>query len=269
MFRFVRAYPPARPAEGPVLLLQFHNGEFVHRREAFSPVVPGPEGMVPRLFVGMLDGVPCLAEALPESEALPEGMRTVGLRSLYGHIDEAYYVLVGYAAQLVRWQRTARFCSVCASEMRDVTNTWGRECPNCGHTGYPPVSPAVLALVHDGGDRVLLAQKPGWGDRFSILAGFVEPGESLEECVVREVHEEVGVLVDDPTYQGSQSWPFPHQIMIGFTCRYRSGEVVPDETELSRAEWFRYDAMPELPPPLSLSRQIIDRWVASRRNSGN
>ncbi len=135
-----------------------------------------------------------------------------------------------------------------------------RRCAQCGHERFPQVSPAVLILVHDGADRILLAHKPGWGDRYSILAGFVLPGESLEECVQREVEEEVGVRVTDLQYVGSQPWPFPHQLMIGFTARHRSGDIRIDTLELDHAAWFDANALPALPPPLSLSRQMIDAW---------
>ena len=126
------------------------------------------------------------------------------------------------------------------------------------------VSPAVLALVHDGGNRILLAHKPGWGTRRSILAGFVLPGKSLEECVHREVLEEAAVHVTDLLYVGSQPWPFPHQLMVGFSSRYVSGEIAIDAEELDGADWYDYREMPPLPPPLSLARKMIDAWVLSR-----
>ena len=131
--------------------------------------------------------------------------------------------------------------------------------------------PAVL--VHDGADRALLAHKPGWGKRYSILAGFVEPGESLEQCVVRETEEEIGVAVTDLVYVGSQPWPFPSQLMIGFTARCAASAdgddacLRLDEQELDHAAWFSANALPELPPPFSLSRQIIDAWTAGRRRA--
>jgi NAD+ diphosphatase len=124
-----------------------------------------------------------------------------------------------------------------------------------------------LILIHDGADRILLARKPGWGKRYSILAGFVEPGETLEECCYREALEEAAVITTGFEYAGSQPWPFPHQLMVGFNCRWQSGEIRIDETELEHADWFHVNDLPELPPPLSLSRQIIDRWVASRQKA--
>jgi NAD+ diphosphatase len=216
------------------------------------------------VYLGTLGGVPCLACEVGREAAVPPGLRALGLRALFGQLDDAAYGLAGYAAQLLYWQRTSRYCPACGGPTEAAAGDWGRRCAACGHTRYPSVSPAILALVHDG-DRVLLAHKPGWGKRYSILAGFVEPGESLEECVRREVHEEAGVAVTDLVYAGSQPWPYPSQLMIGYTARYAGGALRIDDKELDDAAWFHFDALPELPPPLSLSRQIIDAWVAARK----
>ena len=269
---FLRAYPPAEPASGPAFWLPFHNGELLVRRgeggvvpvhgeatalEALQPGTP--------LYLGMVDGTPCLAcEVSPE--AVPDDWSALGLRALFGRLDDPFYGLAGYATQLLAWQRTSRYCPACGQLTAPVPGEWGRRCPACGYTRYPPVSPAVLILIHDG-DKVLLGHQPGWGRRYSILAGFVEPGESLEECVRREVFEEVKLEVANLTYRGSQPWPFPHQLMCGFTARYASGEIRFNPRELDDAAWFHVDALPELPAPLSLSRQLLDAWAASRRAS--
>lgn len=121
----------------------------------------------------------------------------------------------------------------------------------------------MIVLVHEG-ERALLASKAGWGKRYSLVAGFVEPGETLEECVAREVKEEVGVEVDELRYVGSQAWPFPHQIMVGFLAHYAGGEIAIDTAELADARWFTRDDLPELPPPFTISRQIIELWLAGR-----
>jgi NAD+ diphosphatase len=271
--RFVRAYPPARPDwDAPTLYLPFHNGEVVLRDDDTLTLTPprpfeSDEAREQALYIGDLDGVPVVTYTLPADLPLPDGYHAVGLRALFGRLGEDEYGIAGYAVQLLHYREHYKFCSRCGTPTRPIANTWGQECPACGHGVYPPVSPAVLALVHDGGDRVLLAQKPGWGTRYSILAGFVEPGESLEGCAVREVKEEAGVNVVDPVYVGSQPWPFPHQVMVGFTLRHAAGEIKIDETELAHAAWFRYDALPDLPPPLSLSRQIIGAWVLSRQQA--
>lgn len=267
--RFVRAYPPAAPPlDAAAIWLLFRNDELLvqgdqarlgfPRGDAAAGLGSGDE---PPLFLGTLDGVPCFACEVADAAQLADGAwRSLGLRALFGQVDDAEYGLAGYAAQLLHWRRISRFCSVCGQPTVAEENTWGRRCIGCGHTTYPHVSPAVLVLVHDEAGRILLARKPGWGRRYSILAGFVEPGESLEECARREVYEEVGVLLDEPIYVGSQPWPFPHQIMVGFTARWAGGDIRIDTSELDTAAWFDAHALPDLPPPLSLSRQMIDAW---------
>jgi NAD+ diphosphatase len=139
-----------------------------------------------------------------------------------------------------------------------------RTCPACGLAAYPRLSPAVITVV-ERGPEILLAQGINFPEPFySTLAGFVEPGESLEEAVEREIREEVGIEVRDVTYFGSQPWPFPNSLMIGFTATYGRGEIEIDPTELVDAAWFRKDALPHIPPPLSISRRLID-WAAARR----
>ena len=270
--RFLRAYPPIAVAgeTSAALWLPFRGDELV--------VCDGESGVCllrgdaagdlrfegEPLYLGTLDGAPCFAVEL--SEESDGERRALGLRALYGRLsDETEYGLAGYAAQLLHWRRVSRFCPACGHATEPEAGSWGRRCTGCGLVRYPQVSPAVLVLVHDGGDGILLACKPGWGRRYSILAGFVEPGESLEECVRRETFEEAGVLLADLVYAGSQPWPFPHQLMIGFTARWAGGDIRIDETELAEAAWFSAGELPELPPPLSLSRQMIDAWAASRR----
>ena len=248
--QLLRAYPPAQPVPGPALWLPFRKGELlVHTDSEGAPSLHHGTrssvealGLSTPLYLGTLGGTPCLAaEADPDGD-LPEGWAPVNLRGLFGKVSDAEYSLAGYASQVLYWRRTSVFC------------------PECGHVGYPHLSPATLILVHDG-PRLLLAQKPGWGTRWSILAGFVEPGESLEECVRREVKEEVGLDIDTLAYAGSQPWPFPHQLMVGFTARYAGGDLQAEAAELERAAWFTREALPDLPPPVSLSRQMIDAWA--------
>ena len=216
------------------------------------------------VVLGRLAGSEYVLAEIAEDSVLDEVWEAADLRSLYGRIPEIEWFIAGYASQVVHWQRTSVYCPICASPMGAPGAEWRRICNNCGHERYPIVSPAVLALVHDG-DRVLLAHKPGWGKRRSILAGFTLPGESLEECVHREVLEEAGVRVMDLTYFGSQPWPFPQQLMIGFFGRYADGEIEIDADELAGADWYDYRELPALPPSLSLSRQMIDAWARGRQ----
>ncbi len=264
----LRAYPPAQPAPGPALWLPFRRGELLVETAGEDAIrlhhgtrsSVEALGLSTPLYLGTLGGTPCLAAEADPDDDLPDGWAAINLRSLFGKVSDAEYSLAGYASQVLYWRRTSVFCPVCGHRTEAKEGDWGRRCPECGHVGYPHLSPATLILVQDG-PRLLLAQKPGWGTRWSILAGFVEPGESLEECVRREVKEEVGLDVDHLAYAGSQPWPFPHQLMVGFTARYVSGEVLAEAAELERAEWFTRDTLPDLPPPVSLSRQMIDAWV--------
>ena len=265
---FVRAYPPAQPAPGQAIWLPFYKGELlVPNTEGSTRLHLGSRNSVDELnlgepiYLGTLVGVPCLtAEADPDTE-VPEGWSAVSLRALFGQVGDSEYGLAGYASQILYWRRTSGFCPVCGHRTEPKAGDWGRHCLECGHTAYPHVTPATLILVEDG-PRLLLGHKPGWGTRYSILAGFVEPGESLEECVRREVLEEVGIQVGELSYAGSQPWPYPHQLMIGFTAQYASGDIQVDGEEIDHADWFTVDHLPDLPSSVSLSRQMIDMWLA-------
>ncbi len=286
---FVRAYPPAKPASSRVFWLPFVGDRvIVSVNEAIDgekPIMALLEGELEvltatlsplnePLYLGTLEGIPCLTSRVNPDTELNAGWKLNGLRNLYGRLPESAHALAGYAYQMVEWQRTSRHCSVCSSLTESVSGDWAQRCinPECGYTRYPPLSPAVLVLVHDGGNRLLLTHKPGWGQMYSIIAGFVEPGESLEECIIREVEEEVGLRVEkaDLTYFGSQPWPFPHQLMIGFMARWNGSVEIGaplkiDTQELDEALWFEPDALPVLPGRLSLSRQLIESWLALRR----
>ena len=262
---FRRLYPPAQPAQEPAHWLLFHGADVLVYADQPPTLLAELDGIeiADPLLLGALDGAPVLVGALPADAPLPGGMQALNLRAALGLADAEFAGLAGYAAQLLHWARTSRFCPACATPLI-ANDGWGRVCPNCRHAMYPPVSPAAIVLIHDG-DRVLLTTKPGWGKRYSLVAGFVEPGETLEGCVAREVLEEVGVDVTDIQYVGSQPWPFPHQLMVGFMARYAGGEIAIDTNELAGAAWFERDALPELPPPFSIARQIIELWRASNQ----
>lgn len=263
---FKRLYPPTQPAAGPAHWLIFQGADLLLPAEAPPALLPGsadaPDGLAvaEAHLLGTLGGRPVLAGVLANGAALPPGYQASNLRAVLGLADAELAALAGYAAQIVNWARISRYCPVCATPMAPIDG-WGRGCPSCRHSQYPPVSPATIVLIHDGA-RVLLTTKEGWGKRYGLVAGFVEPGESFEQCVVREVREEVGVELTDIRYIASQPWPFPHQIMVGFMARYAGGEIVIDAHELAGAAWFARDALPELPMPFSIARQLIERWKA-------
>jgi NAD+ diphosphatase len=145
--------------------------------------------------------------------------------------------------------------------MQNSAKERARECPACSFVTYPPVSPAIIVAVRRG-NRLLLGRSPHFPKgRYSVLAGFVEPGESLEEAVAREIFEEVHIAVKDIRYVASQPWPFPHSLMVGFTALWESGEIRIDEKEIEDARWFSPEDLPDLPPPSSISRRLIDAFL--------
>jgi len=180
-------------------------------------------------------------------------------------VPEAEWLGVARAMALVNWRSSTRFCGRCGSPNGDKPDELARQCPSCGALSFPRISPAVLAVVTRGG-RLLLARnvmhKTGiW----SILAGFVEPGETFEDCVRRETREEVSIDVRPTGYLGSQPWPFPDQLMVGFSADWVSGELQPDGAEIAEAGWFGPDDHPPLPMHGSLSRRLIDAAFARMR----
>jgi NAD+ diphosphatase len=209
----------------------------------------------------------CFAAELADDADAPPGMAFTDLRRLYGALDEDFFWVAGRAVQIVDWDRDHQFCSRCGAATESEAHERAKVCPRCGFTSYPRLSPAIIVAVTRG-DRLLLARAPRHPPGFySVLAGFVEPGETLEECVQREVKEEVGIDVTDIRYFGSQPWPFPHSLMIAFTCRWASGEIVLEREELEDAGWYRADALPPVPPPISISRRLIE-WFKSTHAAG-
>ena len=219
----------------------------------------------PRHFLGMFGDEACWAIDVPHGHD-PSYGAAVDLYSLYGRVSEAEWALAGRAVQIAEWARTHRFCGRCGTPTEPSAADRSMQCPACRLAAYPRVAPAMITLVtrgHGATAEALLARGVNFrGPMYSCLAGFVEPGESLEQSVIREVREEVGVEVDTPVYQSSQPWPFPHSLMIGFRAEWRSGDIVCDPAEIADAQWFTRDALPQVPGGISIARKLIDRWLA-------
>lgn len=206
----------------------------------------------------------CFCGELAEDVEPPAGMRIENLRALYSRLDESLFWLAGRAVQIVDWDRSHQFCGRCGQTTENQIQERAKICRACGLTNYPRLAPAVIVRVEDRRGprpRILLARAQRFPTAmFSVLAGFVEPGETLEECVQREIREEVGLEVADIRYFGSQPWPFPHSLMIAFVARYESGEIVVDTSELAEAHWFELDDLPTIPPPPSIANRLITAW---------
>ncbi|MEQ8860183.1 MAG: NAD(+) diphosphatase [Pseudomonadales bacterium] len=218
-----------------------------------------------RHFLGRFRGRACFA--LEASGRLPEGYALTGLRAWLGRVEPAVFYIAGRAHQVVEWHATHRFCGRCGSETEDHPVDRAKICPGCGLVNYPRLSPSIIVLVTRG-KEMLLARNANWPtNMYSTLAGFVEPGESIEQTVHREVEEEVGLKVKNLRYLGSQSWPFPNSLMLGFHAEYDSGDIVCQEGEIADARWFRHDDLPNVPPGTAISRWLIDDFVRGRGSS--
>jgi NAD+ diphosphatase len=217
------------------------------------------------LYLGRLGRSDVWAAELPAETPAPAGFAWAGLRSLFSVLDDSHFALAGRALQLIDWDRNHQFCGRCGTRTLSKSEERVRVCPACKLSAYPRVAPAVMALVRRE-NQLLLARSPHFpAGMYSALAGFVEPGESLEQCLAREVHEEVGVQISNTRYFASQSWPFPHSLMIAFVCDYASGELVPQPSEIEAANWFDVLQLPKLPSKISIARRLIDAVVAEMR----
>ncbi len=216
-------------------------------------------------YLGTLNGLNCYAAEVDGNAAGPYGMSFQELRPLLGLLGEDFFSAAGRAFQIINWERTHRFCGRCGGRTGLKAGERARECPHCGLVIYPEISPAIIVAVIRA-DKILLARSHRFRNAFySVLAGFVEPGETFEETVRREVREEVGLGLKNIRYFGSQPWPFPNSLMVGFVADYESGEIRIDESEIVDAGWFDSNNLPGLPRTGTIARRLIDSFTEGAR----
>jgi NAD+ diphosphatase len=216
------------------------------------------------LYLGGLAGTDCWAAEVTAAQA-PPGHGWVGLRALFSVLEDAHFALAGRAIQLLDWDRCHQYCGRCGTPTQPRSEERVRVCPACRLSAYPRVAPAVMALVTRGRE-LLLGRSPHFPQgMYSALAGFVEPGETLEQCAAREVAEEVGVTVTNLSYFASQPWPFPHSLMLAFVCDWAGGEIRAQEGEIETADWFDVLQLPKLPSKISIARRLIDAVASDLR----
>lgn len=267
---YIPAHTPPATCEEPALWFAFARARLAVCTAADSHALPCCRGLEEHgldarrtQYLGAYDGRHCYVAEIDEAAALPPGWQLMGLRDVFGVVEPGLAALAGRAFQILDWDLNHRYCGRCGAQTVMRSDERSRACPGCSRTTYPPVSPAVMVLITDSARRVLLARKHAWpAGRYSALAGFVEPGETLEDTVARETREEVGVEVKNIRYFGSQPWPFPHSLMIAFTAEYDGGVVHPDGVEIEEARWFDAADLPRLPPGISISRRLIDAVTA-------
>ncbi len=262
--------PPERRSE-PAWWFAFQENKLLVYEESSGVRLPCPVDfgelgltLSSEHYLGHLDDRPCYAVEVSEGTIPPAGMTFEGLRQVYGRLDEDLFWIAARAVQIVDWDRTHQFCGRCGTQLRTKITERAKECPKCGLLHFPRLAPAIIVLVERGNELLLARSRHFMVGMYSVLAGFVEPGESLEEAVVREVREEVGISVQDIQYFGSQPWPFPHSLMIGFTATYAGGEISLEDSEIEDAGWFRAENLPRIPGKISIARKLID-WFLTKQ----
>lgn len=205
-------------------------------------------------------GLPCRAVALSSPQSRPAGF-FLGLRECYELLSETEYQLAGKARELLYWDANTRYCGRCGSRL-EFASPISKHCPSCGKVVWPQLSTAIIVAVTRGSEILLVQSNQFKADYMGLIAGFVETGETLEECVHREVMEETGLTIRNLRYFQSQPWPYPCGLMIGFKAEYESGEMHLQYSELNKGGWFRPDNLPAIPGKVSLARRLIDDWLA-------
>lgn len=257
--------PPDADRAGEGYWFLIMGGELLLRADAAGQHLPSgatlPEGMVAAaapLHFGSWDGLPCRVASISRDLDLPVGWVRESFSAAVPRLSIDLASLAALAQQILYWEKNSRHCGVCATPLTRISAGWGKSCPACHSLRFPALHPCVIVLIHRPGE-LLLARQAQWPTgRYGLVAGFLDFGESLEEAVIREVREETGVEVKDLRYIGSQSWPFPSQVMAGFTAEYAGGALCVDRNELEDARWFPLDNLPELPPPRSIARYLLD-----------
>jgi len=227
-----------------------------------GPLPPGFERKVSEVVcLGTYQGEPCWAGSVVPDTEVPAGFHRETLMPAQTQLTDDVLSLGGLALHAVHWEATSRHCPRCGEQTARIAGESGKRCPRCAYEHYPHLHPAVIVLVKDG-DRVLLARKSFWAKgRYGLVAGFVDAGESLEAAACREVLEETGIEIRDLNYVASQYWPFPSQLMVGFTAAYARGDLRVNTAELEDARWFSVDDLPDLPPKLSIARFLLEHFA--------
>ena len=271
---FISGMNPSSESNEPAWWFAFQNDQLmvsVNDNKATVPRLSSLKDLklspVRQQYLGKLNGVDCYSAELPLDALWPKDLSFIRLLQLYSLMEGNMMQAALYAVQIVRWEQTHQFCGRCQTKTETKNDERAKICPNCNLVVFPRLSPAIMAAVIKD-DKLLMANGQNFPPSFfSVLAGFVEPGETLEECVAREVKEEVGLSVKNVRYFNSQPWPFPDSLMIGFFADYAGGEIVVDGVEIRKADWFSVQEMPRRPDAkISLAGKMID-WFEKKQGN--
>lgn len=222
--------------------------------------------IVGKQYLGEYTGNSCFSFELEDNSLEHESVRLHEIRKLRGILDDPIAALAARAVHIMEWDKKTQFCGACGAKTRQRSHERSKECPECSQLFFPKISPAIIVVIEKD-DRILMARSPHFPEGiYGLIAGFVEPGESIEEAVVREVYEEVGIFIKDIEYFGSQPWPYPDSLMIGFTANHASGEIRIDNVEIEDAGWFTWDKMPSVPGTNSISGQLVQHYLSKHKN---
>ncbi|MCR5573217.1 MAG: NAD(+) diphosphatase [Bacteroidaceae bacterium] len=249
----------------------FYNGQLLLKQQGDNLLVP--EGDKPPVTVPeghkvhevtMNDGVKVKTfeiDGLDGLNGINDQWKLIGLRDSFNYIPLEDYLCGGKAAQILYWDKHSRYCPTCGVPTVQETPIM-KKCPKCGLEMYPPIATAIIVLIQKGDEILLVHNRAFKRNYYGLVAGFLEAGESLEQCVHREVKEETGLTIKNLQYFGSQTWPYPSGLMVGFTAEYESGTIKLQEDELSAGAFYGKDNLPEIPKKMSIARKLIDWWLA-------
>lgn len=214
----------------------------------------------PPLTFASWHGRPVRVASVPSAQQIPPELLSEPFNAFRERLTPDIMTIAGIGKQLLHWQKMSRFCSHCGVSLEQLPESWGKKCTSCENEHYPHIHPCAIVLIRRH-DQLLLIRKPEWPQgRYSLVAGFLDLGESLEECAIREAMEETGVTIKNVRYVASQSWPFPSQLMVGFVADYASGDIKVDGKEIDDARWFTAGSLPSLPAGRSIARYLIDTY---------
>lgn len=247
----------------------FHNDEILVKEDEGMVTIPQtgdlnifPNQPTDAQSIGFFHEHECFIAHI-SNENIPKGFSFKKVKPLYGYMDDDYFWFSCRAFHIFNWMKTSKFCGCCGSSMNLLSHEIAMKCSNCGHLVYPRISPAIIVAVIKENQLLLARSKRFPPNRYSVIAGFVEPGETIEQCVKRELQEEVGIEVEEIKYFGSQPWSFPDSLMVAFTAKAITAKITIDNNEIVAADWFTPHNLPDLPDKPSVGRQLID-WFTEK-----